>query len=285
MIQSLKDHIIENLKPLRFIFKKIKFSVVIVPQTSTSRFKSRTLNFPMFLVVMALYSLLVFFISGMLLIYTPARHLFFSENVSLTYSEIKENEALVDKVDRLVNELDELKLKNERLRNAILLGDSTAFRDVIKPPPNSKKAVKYVGGDIFSMFAEFFFPEQKSDLVSFVKPMDGVISNKFSPDKGHYGLDIAAKEGTPVYASANGYVVFSGYTTDDGMMVILAHPGDHITVYKHCSGVLARPRQKIVQGEVIALCGNTGSESHGAHLHFEIWRYGSAVNPQTFIPN
>jgi len=285
LIESLKDHIKDNLKPLKFIFNKIRFSVVIVPEKSTSKFRSKTLHFSAFMLVLGAYTFLVFVISGALLIYTPARRFFFSEDVSMRYREIRENEALVDKVNHLVKEIDELKVRNERMRKAILLGDSTAFKDALPSPPSSKTGVKYLGGDIFSLVLGFFNGEQKSGYLTFTKPMDGTLSNKFNPEKGHYGIDIAAKEGTPVYAAANGYVVFAGYTADDGMMVILAHTGDHITVYKHCSGVLARPRQKIVQGEVIALCGNTGSESHGSHLHFELWRNGSAVNPQAFLSN
>lgn len=283
MILSLKDFILGKLKPLKFIFHKMKFSVVIVPQTSTSKFKSRTLSFPVFLLTMLLYSLAVFFISGALLIYTPARNLFFSENVSLTYRELRDNELMVEKVNRLIRELDDLKITNERLRKAILMGDSTAFMNLEKKPPKSNKGVKPAEGNIFGFVFGKIFPEAQSVNLSFIKPLDGYISNKFNPDKGHYGIDIAAKAGTPISASANGYVVFAAYTVQDGYMVILAHAGDQLTFYKHCADVLVKPRQRVTQGDPIALCGNTGMESKGSHLHFEIWRAGSAMDPLLFF--
>lgn len=283
MILSLKEFFLDKIKPLKFIFHKIKFSVVIVPQTSTSKFKSRTLSFPVFLLTTVLYSIFVFFISGLLLIYTPARNLFFSENVSLTHREIRDNELMIEKVNRLIRELDALKLTNERLRKAILMGDSTAFRESGKQPVISNKGVKPAEGSILGTLFSFLYPAQQEKIISFIKPIDGYLSNKFNPEKGHYGIDIAVKEGTPLFASANGYVVFADYTVVDGYMVIIAHSGDHLTLYKHCSDVLVRPRQRVIQGEIIALCGNTGMESKGSHLHFEIWRSGSAIDPNLFF--
>ena len=79
--------------------------------------------------------------------------------------------------------------------------------------------------------------------------------------------------------------MFSDHTLDDGYMIIIIHPNDYISVYKHCSSLLKRKREKIIQSEMIALSGNTGHKSHGPHLHFEIWKNGQPLNPQKLFIN
>lgn len=93
------------------------------------------------------------------------------------------------------------------------------------------------------------------------------------------------KSGTPVYAAANGYVIFADYTTEDGYMIILDNNNGYITVYKHCSVLLKRARDVVLQGETIALSGNTGEISTGPHLHFEIWKDGKPINPEKILIN
>jgi murein DD-endopeptidase MepM/ murein hydrolase activator NlpD len=119
----------------------------------------------------------------------------------------------------------------------------------------------------------------------FKRPVEGFISTKFNPEKGHYGIDIVVKTGTPIYAAASGYVVFSDYTVDDGYMIIIIHPNDYISIYKHCSSLLKQKKDRIIQSEVIALTGNSGHKSHGPHLHFEIWKNGKPLNPLELFTN
>ena len=99
------------------------------------------------------------------------------------------------------------------------------------------------------------------------------------------GIDIVTQDGTPVYASAGGLVVFSDYTTKFGYVVIISHSYNYITIYKHCSSVLKKERDIVEQGELIALSGNSGTNSSGPHLHFEIWRDGLAIDPESVLLN
>ena len=99
------------------------------------------------------------------------------------------------------------------------------------------------------------------------------------------GIDFVVKSGTPVYASANGYVIFSDYTNKDGNMLIIGHPDNYITIYKHCSVLMKKERDTVIQGELIALSGNTGEITTGPHLHFEIWKDGQPIDPRTVLIN
>jgi murein DD-endopeptidase MepM/ murein hydrolase activator NlpD len=108
-------------------------------------------------------------------------------------------------------------------------------------------------------------------------------TNKLFKNQNHYGIDIAVKEGEPVYASASGFVVFSDWTYDFGNYIILYHGDDYFTVYGHNKNNFVKVRDFVKRSDVIALSGNTGIAS-GPHLHFEIWKNGKAINPFELFP-
>jgi murein DD-endopeptidase MepM/ murein hydrolase activator NlpD len=114
-------------------------------------------------------------------------------------------------------------------------------------------------------------------------PTDGIVTQEFDPVHGHFGLDIAARKGTPVYAATDGYVVFAGWTYDDGNMLMLAHGGGYVTVYKHTQSTLKTAHTVVRRGEPIALVGTTGRTSFGPHLHFEVWKDGTPQDPNDFL--
>jgi len=114
-------------------------------------------------------------------------------------------------------------------------------------------------------------------------PTDGYISQGFDPERGHFGMDIAGKRGTPVSAAADGHVVFSGWTYEDGNVIILAHGGGLLTVYKHNQALLQGAQVSVKRGDPIALLGTSGTTSLGPHLHFEVWMSGAPQDPAEFI--
>jgi murein DD-endopeptidase MepM/ murein hydrolase activator NlpD len=98
----------------------------------------------------------------------------------------------------------------------------------------------------------------------------------------HWGQDIAAPSGTPIYAAAAGNVVYSSRQRGYGNVVILQHGGNMTTLYAHCSVLLVRVGQKVRQGQMIARVGSTGL-STGPHLHFEVAVNGTRVNPRRYL--
>ncbi|MEM9291829.1 MAG: M23 family metallopeptidase [Acidobacteriota bacterium] len=95
----------------------------------------------------------------------------------------------------------------------------------------------------------------------------------------HAGIDLAAQEGTPIFAPADATVVFAGrYPLRRsaawwryGNLVVLQHGGDFVSLYAHCREVLVRKGQRVQQGDEIATVGNTGLSTN-PHLHYEIRR-------------
>ena len=111
--------------------------------------------------------------------------------------------------------------------------------------------------------------------------------NRISPFKGrlefHPGIDIASREGTPVYALAGGVVVrVDEQRTDYGNMIEIDHGNGYSTRYAHNHVHLVSPGQTVRQGDAIALVGNTG-RSTGAHLHVEVLKGGRQINPEKFL--
>lgn len=98
----------------------------------------------------------------------------------------------------------------------------------------------------------------------------------------HEGVDYMVPEGTPVYASAGGVVVFAGLHPQYGNMVELDHGNQITTRYAHASKVLVQVGEVIRLGHEIARVGNTG-RSTGNHLHFEVRYRGIAQNPVRFL--
>lgn len=123
-----------------------------------------------------------------------------------------------------------------------------------------------------------------------VKPVSGTITSRFgrrsSPggvgSTNHKGLDIAAPNGTSIYAAADGTVEFSGYKGSLGKLVIINHGNGIKTYYAHCSSLKVSAGQKVSAGTNIAAVGKTGTAT-GYHLHFEIRVNGTSVNPQKYI--
>jgi murein DD-endopeptidase MepM/ murein hydrolase activator NlpD len=116
-----------------------------------------------------------------------------------------------------------------------------------------------------------------------IMPAEGFVSQLFDPGRGHFGMDIAARRGTPVIAPADGHVVFAGWTYEDGNMIILAHGRGYMTVYKHNQSVLRSAQEFVRRGEAIALLGTSGRTSQGPHLHFEVWRDGDPRDPRLYL--
>lgn len=117
----------------------------------------------------------------------------------------------------------------------------------------------------------------------FYKPISGSVTDHFDADKKHYGIDVAAKENEPVKAVLSGIVIFSGWTVETGYVLVIQHPGDILSVYKHNASLLKKDGNAVRGGEPIAIVGNSGEYTTGPHLHFELWTNGRPIDPEEVI--
>ena len=98
----------------------------------------------------------------------------------------------------------------------------------------------------------------------------------------HYGVDLAAPTGTPIYATRSGTVDTASYNGSSGYYVQINHGDGYRSIYMHMTRYTVKSGQHVSQGQVIGYCGSTGA-STGPHLHFGISYKGSYVNPANYI--
>jgi murein DD-endopeptidase MepM/ murein hydrolase activator NlpD len=114
-------------------------------------------------------------------------------------------------------------------------------------------------------------------------PADGFITRSFDPRTGHYAIDIALQQGSPVRAIGDGFVVFADWTHEGGHVLAVQHADGFISLYKHNQRLLKQVGDRVRMRETICLSGNSGEITTGPHLHFELWHNGLAQNPRAFL--
>jgi murein DD-endopeptidase MepM/ murein hydrolase activator NlpD len=137
-----------------------------------------------------------------------------------------------------------------------------------------------------------YFVEVKEELdhTPSIWPTRGTFVSGFGPRvdpftgavRYHKGIDIANMSGTPIYAPAEGRVVFCGWTGGWGLNMVIRHSDRVSTRYAHCSTFETVVGQKVSRGDLVARMGSTG-RSVGPHLHYEVLVDGTQVDPEDYI--
>ena len=128
-------------------------------------------------------------------------------------------------------------------------------------------------------------PVSNKDLTRVASGFGYRIDPIYKTVKLHAGLDFAAPQGTPIYATANGTVTVAGNTGNGyGNHVVINHGYGYETLYGHMVKVKARAGQQIKRGEVIGYVGSTG-KSTGPHCHYEVHKNGQKIDPVYFFYN
>ena len=125
-----------------------------------------------------------------------------------------------------------------------------------------------------------------------IRPTKGWISSSFgyrtSPFTGlrefHKGLDIANRKETPIIATGDGTVTFTGSKGFLGKVIVINHGHGMVTRYGHLQKILKKRGENVKRGDTIALVGSSGRGT-GPHLHYEVLLNGIPVNPKKYILN
>ncbi len=128
-------------------------------------------------------------------------------------------------------------------------------------------------------------PVSNKDLSRIASGFGYRIDPVYKTVKLHAGLDFAAPQGTPIYATADGTVSQAGFSEGGyGNHVVINHGYGYETVYGHMVKVKAREGQKVKRGEIIGYVGSTG-KSTGPHCHYEVHKNGQKLDPVYFFYN
>ncbi len=128
-------------------------------------------------------------------------------------------------------------------------------------------------------------PIGKKDLLRFGSSFGTRMHPILKVVRPHEGIDLTARRGTNIYATADGEVLQAGYRAGGfGKKVLIDHGYGYRTVYGHCDEVLVEPGQVVKRGEIIARVGSTGL-SKAPHLHYEVHVNGRPVDPINYYAN
>ena len=127
----------------------------------------------------------------------------------------------------------------------------------------------------------WYVPTKDYKVTSEFGPRTHPVTGK--PNTYHYGIDLAAAEGTPIFATRDGVVRVAAYQEGGaGYYVSLGHEGGYISVYMHMTHYIVKKGEYVKAGQIIGYVGSTGG-STGNHLHFGIAKDGTYMNPRLFL--
>lgn len=171
--------------------------------------------------------------------------------------------------------------------------DELQDSQIVKPKKGRAKAIRKKRSSSARRDIAPLVSHKRVQDLSLVWPLDRSqfwISSHYGPRRKqdgsggfHYGIDMAAVRGTPVYAAAAGVVVQAGYVSGYGNMIVIEHNSKYRTRYAHLDKILVRVGTKVAQQDRIGKVGDTGfirkKGRDGSHLHFEVLAFGKQMNP------
>ncbi len=192
--------------------------------------------------------------------------------------------------DQYFNNLKKI-IKGEKLNNYVDYNKNTHTDSIYKVDLNHKLTVddsllriKIEREETYNV-SPYEITKTSNNLsdIHFFPPLKGIITNKFDKKNHHYGVDIVSQANEPITAVLKGRVIFTGWTLKTGYVIQIQHDNNLVSIYKHLDNLIVEEGDKVNTADPIAFIGNTGEETTGPHLHFELWHNGNALNPEDYI--
>ena len=263
---------------------KTKYRIGIFDPESLRELKSYQFSLLSLLLSFLGLVLLVFLFCILLFSIKPIKHFIFGiDNVESSSAFINLNKQVIE----LENTLQNQTVYIDGLVN-MLNGDNESIQQagpnkINRPLRQSKPTVQIdpiVKNDNQNSIG---LRDLRSKLMHLVSPVRGRISAHYNALEDHLGVDIIAPKNSPIVAVNDGVVINSAWTIETGNTISVQHADNIISVYKHNSALLKKEGDYVTAGEAIAIIGNTGEQTTGPHLHFELWYQGTPLDPVQFI--
>ena len=248
------------------------YTFLLIPdnekQTKSFKISASLLRF----FILTIFLVVIFLLMALVSYYKFIDRLVDYQNVKDENQQLKIS---LNKIEQLQADLDKLKKTESKIRTS-LSGYVSVKKSV------NDQGTPDIINDLDNLDGERAEPSIFNSIPDII-PVSGFITRGFETSSllqdAHLAIDIAAPEGSPVKATADGLVIFSGWTFKEGNVVIIKHKLDYYSFYKHNLRNLCTVLQYVKKGQIIALLGDSGHVSSGAHLHFEIWQGSTPINP------
>lgn len=230
---------------------------------------------------------------SLLIAYTPIREFIPG------YPEGDMRRTMVQNYARLDSLEKELQLRGQYIDNiaTIMEGGVPEDQSVSQDTAVSNTNVQFEKSESDSILRKQIEQEEKYTLsvnykeptgrdlsqIHFFSPVKGLVTNSFNAKENHFGTDIVAGDNNVVVSALEGTVTMANWTLKTGWVIQIQHENNLLTVYKHNAELLKQVGDHVESGEAVAIIGNSGELTTGPHLHFELWRDGTPLDPEKYI--
>ena len=271
--------------------RKYRF-VVLNSETFEERFSISSSKFGFFTFFFGC-AVFIITLTSLIISYSPVRELI----PGYTSTNIRRQMVALNLLsDSLKNELNYRQQYVENIKNIINGGaidtiGSTVKRTIALPKTITANKISEDSllrknieqEERFNFFGSTIQKNESINSLLFFVPVNGIITESFTPNSGHYGVDIVSKENAHIKSTLSGIVVLSSWTSGSGHVIAVQHKNGLLSIYKHNSVLLKSQGDLVQAGETIAIIGNSGKWSSGPHLHFELWLENNPLDPEHFV--
>lgn len=212
----------------------------------------------------------------------PVSKMTVATRTEVEYIENTDFEVIVEKDSSMYTNQQKVKVKGEKGESKIIADQISHNGKLVEKEILSEEVISKPVDEIIVKGTKEV--PKTAATGSFMTPTRGRFTSGYGRRWGrmHNGIDLAASTGTAIKAADGGTVTFAGYKGSFGYLVEVDHGNGFVTRYAHCSKIHVSRGSKVYKGQHIANVGNTGN-STGPHLHFEVLKNGSHVNPSNYL--
>ncbi len=201
---------------------------------------------------------------------------------ALNYTSVSVKAMEVDMLRRRNSQLEQEFAKIEEIREALRIAEADNRKiKVMLGIEKTPEMVEPTITEISPNYTEIEVLKEIQENIPSLLPTMGRVSREFGP--GHYGIDIAAPQFSPVVVAASGIVNGTGWDSLYGNYIVVEHNKNYSTFYGHLNSIEVLDGSRVNAGQVIATVGSTG-RSTSPHLHYEVRFRNEPVDPMGYLP-
>ena len=276
------------------LWQKLRFRYrvsILNENTLTETFHIRLSRLSVFLIISA-FAIISFLLLSVLIFITPIKHYLPGYTDATIRTDLVEEVLLVDSLAQ------QLALQEQQLTVVKEIVAGNIVVDSLTPDSLTITDWKTLALDKSQQekeFCESFEQTERYNLGSivmpqeavaqvFIKPVKGVVTRTFDPEKRHFGVDVATSADEVVIATLDGTIVATDYSLENGYTISIQHSNDFISIYKNCERILKNTGDQVLAGDAVGFVSNASqTRISKPYLHFEIWQKGTPINPTDYI--